>query len=50
MTSTRCYRLKLDMDVTCAELQRCAGTQFDPAIVDAFLAMLAEGLPEAVLE
>jgi HD-GYP domain-containing protein (c-di-GMP phosphodiesterase class II) len=24
------------------ELRRCAGTQFDPAVVDAFVAVLAE--------
>ncbi len=47
MTSTRCYRKRLDMDVARAELRRCAGTQFDPAIVEEFLAMLDEGLISA---
>lgn len=48
MTSTRCYRKKLDLDVTCAELRRCAGTQFDPMIVDTFLSMLDEHMIPAM--
>jgi putative nucleotidyltransferase with HDIG domain len=33
MTTTRPYRAALDADVAQRELERCAGTQFDPAIV-----------------
>ena len=37
MTSARAYRQALPLDVAYAELERCAGTQFDPELVDAFL-------------
>lgn len=37
MTSTRPYRLALDKEVAFAELRKCSGTQFDPALVDAFI-------------
>ncbi|MCU0663644.1 MAG: response regulator [Myxococcota bacterium] len=37
MTSDRAYRRAMRHDVAVAELRRCAGTQFDPAIVEAFL-------------
>src|SRR6266516_4213168 len=36
MTSDRIYRPKLEPEVAPTELRRCAGTQFDPAIVSAF--------------
>jgi diguanylate cyclase (GGDEF)-like protein len=36
MTSDRIYRQKRSADAALAELERCAGTQFDPAIVVAF--------------
>ncbi len=36
MTTDRPYRKALGHDVAVAELQRCAGTQFDPEIVKAF--------------
>jgi HD-GYP domain-containing protein (c-di-GMP phosphodiesterase class II) len=36
--SDRPYRLGRDHDDACRELARCAGTQFDAAVVDAFLA------------
>jgi two-component system cell cycle response regulator len=42
MTSTRPYRPALSVDEALAELRRCAGTQFDPAVVSAFLAERAE--------
>jgi HD-GYP domain-containing protein (c-di-GMP phosphodiesterase class II) len=35
MTSDRPYRLALPTEVAIAELRRCAGTQFDPRVVDA---------------
>ena len=36
MTSERVYRDKLSDQDALAELQRCAGAQFDPEVVDAF--------------
>ncbi|CAN5745083.1 hypothetical protein BH23CHL5_BH23CHL5_11420 [soil metagenome] len=36
MTSARPYRRSLSSGAAIAELQRCSGTQFDPAIVDKF--------------
>ncbi len=36
MTSTRAYREGQSYDVAFAELNRCAGPHFDPAVVDAF--------------
>jgi len=37
MTSTRPYRKALSLDVAREEIVRCAGSQFDPEVVDAFL-------------
>jgi putative nucleotidyltransferase with HDIG domain len=37
MTSTRPYRLALDKEIAYSELEKCSGTQFDPALVEAFL-------------
>jgi diguanylate cyclase (GGDEF)-like protein len=42
MTSDRPYRRALTHAEAAAELRRCAGTQFDPAVVTALLAALAE--------
>ncbi len=39
MTSDRPYRPPLDPDEAKHELARCAATQFDPHVVDAFLGM-----------
>jgi len=39
MTSDRPYRAALSHEVTLRELQDCAGSQFDPAIVDHFVEM-----------
>ncbi|MFL5966514.1 MAG: HD domain-containing phosphohydrolase [Gaiellaceae bacterium] len=36
MTSDRVYRARLSRDEALAELERCSGTQFDPAIVETF--------------
>jgi putative nucleotidyltransferase with HDIG domain len=36
MTSDRPYQPALDHDAALAELRRCAGTQFDPVVVEAF--------------
>jgi HD-GYP domain-containing protein (c-di-GMP phosphodiesterase class II) len=40
MTTDRSYRKALSHDDAVAELRRCAGTQFDPEVVDALLAAL----------
>lgn len=40
MTQGPHYRDRLDSAEAVSELMRCAGSQFDPAIVDAFLAVL----------
>jgi HD-GYP domain-containing protein (c-di-GMP phosphodiesterase class II) len=37
MTTDRIYRPSLGVDAAQAELRRCAGTQFDPDVVEAFL-------------
>lgn len=43
MSSTRCYRKDLDPDTIKKELQKNAGTQFDPQIVAAMLELIEEG-------
>ena len=40
MTSDRPYRKALSDEQAVAELLRCVGTQFDPGVVEAFLAAL----------
>jgi putative nucleotidyltransferase with HDIG domain len=40
MTTTRSYRRAMAPEAAAAELVRCAGTQFDPTVVDALLAVL----------
>ena len=43
MTSSRAYRgARSDQDAI-AELRRCSGTQFDPAVVDVFCALAEHG-------
>jgi HD-GYP domain-containing protein (c-di-GMP phosphodiesterase class II) len=37
----RSYRKALSWEVAIADLAWCAGTQFDPAVVEAFLALLS---------
>jgi HD-GYP domain-containing protein (c-di-GMP phosphodiesterase class II) len=37
MTSNRTYRKALPLEVALTEIRRCSGTQFDPALTDAFL-------------
>src|SRR5439155_1795109 len=41
MTTTRSYLKPMPVADAIAELQRCSGTQFDPAAVDALLAVVA---------
>jgi HD-GYP domain-containing protein (c-di-GMP phosphodiesterase class II) len=43
MISTRPYRQALSISSALAEVRACAGTQFDPAVVRAFLGAWAEG-------
>jgi HD-GYP domain-containing protein (c-di-GMP phosphodiesterase class II) len=43
MTAGRPYRRPLTADQAAAEVDRCAGTQFDPEVVEAFLAALDAG-------
>ena len=43
MTANRCYRKALDMDYVISELKRCAGTQFDPGLVDIMLDLIESG-------
>ena len=39
MTSRRPYRAARSAKAACAEIERCKGSQFDPKVADAFLAM-----------
>jgi HD-GYP domain-containing protein (c-di-GMP phosphodiesterase class II) len=39
MTSDRPYRPALTHDEAVAEVERCAGTQFDPQLAEAFVAL-----------
>ena len=41
MTSTRSYRGARSVEEAVAELRKCSGMQFDPMLVDAFIAALA---------
>ena len=43
MSSTRPYRKKLPLDFIVEEIKRCSGSQFDPKVVEAFLALHEEG-------
>ena len=40
MTTDRSYRTAVAHEIACQELRRCSGSQFDPAIIDAFLAAI----------
>ena len=42
MTTDRSYRKALSQEEAVEELRRCAGTQFDPRVVEALLAALAD--------
>jgi len=43
MTAGRPYRRALTSDEAATEVDRCAGTQFDPDVVEAFLSALGAG-------
>ncbi len=43
MTSHRPYRRGMTVEAAVAELQRCVGGQYDPAVVDAFTRAFADG-------
>jgi HD-GYP domain-containing protein (c-di-GMP phosphodiesterase class II) len=40
MTSDRAYRRALTHEVAIGEIERCAGTQFDPELSDAFVKLI----------
>jgi response regulator RpfG family c-di-GMP phosphodiesterase len=42
MTSDRAYRRALRHEVAMAEIERCAGTQFDPEIAEAFAKLITD--------
>jgi HD-GYP domain-containing protein (c-di-GMP phosphodiesterase class II) len=49
MVSDRTYRAGMPPEAALAELRRCAGTQFDPAVVHAFAAVVGKlGHPDGV--
>jgi len=45
MISDRPYRDRMSRDEAFAELRRCAGTQFDPAVVEALIKVLESDMP-----
>jgi HD-GYP domain-containing protein (c-di-GMP phosphodiesterase class II) len=47
MTTDRSYRKSLGLERAVEELRRCAGTQFDPAVVAALVAVVTEPAPVA---
>ena len=48
MTSDRPYRQALPHEIALIEIQRASGQQFDPAVVDAFVACIQEHEPAVV--
>ena len=49
MISRRPYRTRMSPEVALEELRRCAGTQFDRQVVDAFCAVFGERAADAAL-
>ena len=45
MTAERPYRGRMPVEAACAELEACAGTQFDPRVVAAFVAAVRRRPP-----
>ncbi len=50
MTTTRSYRKAMSLSDTRAELENCAGSQFDPHVVSALLRILAASNPSPIRE
>jgi HD-GYP domain-containing protein (c-di-GMP phosphodiesterase class II) len=50
MITERSYRAAMSHEGACQELRRCAGAQFDPAVVDAFLEVLEDDGDEAAVD
>jgi diguanylate cyclase (GGDEF)-like protein len=48
MTSSRPYRASMSIEGALAEICRCAGTQFDPVVVDAFRAVVTDRMRSRV--
>ena len=48
MSSERPYRPALDAEKVLNEMRRCAGSQFDPSLVDVFIRIIEEGLPDRI--
>lgn len=42
MTTQRCYKTALNLEECMLEIKRCAGTQFDPKICDAFFEFIRD--------
>lgn len=43
MSANRCYRLKFSEERIIMELQRCAGKQFDPSVVEIMIEIIKDG-------
>ncbi len=50
MASKRCYRNDLPEDYILSELDKCSGTQFDPAVAKIMIEMIKDGYVETVKE
>jgi diguanylate cyclase (GGDEF)-like protein len=50
MTTDRTYRAAVPHEVACEELRRCAGAQFDPDVVEAFLAVIERAGDERMVD
>jgi hypothetical protein len=48
MTGDRAYRKAMPYEAAIAELRRCAGTQFDPSVVEAMVDVTAERAASAL--
>ncbi|MFO7712673.1 MAG: diguanylate cyclase [Dehalococcoidia bacterium] len=46
MSSERPYRPAIDAEKVLAEMRRCAGSQFDPSLIDVFIGIIEQGLPD----
>jgi diguanylate cyclase (GGDEF)-like protein len=50
MRTERSYRAAMSHEGACQELRGCAGAQFDPAVVEAFLAVIEEQSDEGTVD